>query len=55
VAYEGHTILIEVKDGAHKVFTPEQIKFITGWKGGYLYRVNSSEEAIDVLKSLKLE
>ena len=55
VAYKGHTILIEVKDGAHKVFTPEQIKFITGWKGGYLYRVNSSEEAIDVLKSLKLE
>jgi Holliday junction resolvase len=55
VAYEGHTILIEVKDGAHKVFTPEQIKFITSWKGGHLYRVNSSEEAIDVLKSLKLE
>ena len=55
VAYEGHTILIEVKDGAHKVFTPEQIKFIAAWKGGHLYRVNSSEEAIDVLKSLKLE
>jgi hypothetical protein len=55
VAYEGHTILIEVKDGAHKVFTPEQIKFIAAWKGGPLYRVNSSEEAIDVLKSLKME
>jgi hypothetical protein len=55
VAYEGHTILIEVKDGAHKVFTPEQIKFIAAWKGGPLYRVNSSEEAVDVLKSLKME
>ena len=55
VAYEGHTILIEVKDGADKVFTPEQIKFITGWQGGHLYRVNSSEEAVDVLKSLKME
>jgi len=55
VAYEGHTILMEVKDGADKKFTPDQIKFIAGWKGGYLYRVNSSEEAIDVLKSLKLE
>jgi hypothetical protein len=55
VAYEGHTILIEVKDGAHKVFTPEQIKFIASWKGGPLYRVNSSEEAVDVLKSLKME
>jgi len=55
VAYEGHTILIEVKDGANKVFTPDQIKFIAGWKGGHLYRVNSSEEALDVLKSLKME
>jgi len=55
VAYEGHTILIEVKDGANKKFTPDQIKFIAGWKGGHLYRVNSSEEAIEVLKSLKME
>jgi hypothetical protein len=55
VAYEGHTILMEVKDGPNKKFTPDQIKFIAGWKGGHLYRVNSSEEALDVLKSLKLE
>lgn len=55
VAYEGHTILIEVKDGANKKFTPDQIKFIATWKGGYLFRVNSSEEAIEVLKSLKME
>ena len=55
VAYEGHTILMEVKDGADKKFTPDQIKFIAGWKGGHLYRVNSSEEAIEVLKSLKME
>jgi hypothetical protein len=55
VAYEGHTILMEVKDGANKKFTPDQIKFIAGWKGGHLYRVNSSEEAIEVLKSLKME
>jgi len=55
VAYEGHTILMEVKDGVDKKFTPDQIKFIAGWKGGHLYRVNSSEEAIEVLKSLKME
>jgi len=55
VAYEGHTILMEVKDGPDKKFTPDQIKFIAGWKGGHLYRVNSSEEAIEVLKSLKME
>jgi hypothetical protein len=55
VAYEGHTILMEIKDGPDKKFTPDQIKFIAGWKGGHLYRVNSSEEAIEVLKSLKME
>ena len=55
VAYEGHTILMEVKDGPDKKFTPDQIKFIAGWKGGHLYRVNSSEEALDVLKSVKME
>jgi hypothetical protein len=55
VAHEGHTILMEVKDGPDKKFTPDQIKFIAGWKGGHLYRVNSSEEAIEVLKSLKME
>ena len=55
VCYNDETILIEVKDGAHKVFTPDQLKFIAGWKGGHLYRVNSSEEALDVLKSLKME
>ena len=55
VAYEGHTILMEIKDGADKKFTPDQIKFITGWKGGLLYRVNNEQEAIEVLKSLKME
>jgi hypothetical protein len=55
VAYEGHTILMEIKDGADKKFTPDQIKFIAGWKGGLLYRVNNEQEAIEVLKSLKME
>ena len=54
-AYEGQTLLIEIKDGADKKFTPDQLKFIAGWKGGHLYRVNSSEEAIEVLKSIKME
>jgi hypothetical protein len=55
VAYEGHTILIEVKDGVNKVFTPDQLKFIAGWKGGHLFRVNNEQEALEVLKLLKLE
>jgi hypothetical protein len=55
VAYEGHTILMEIKDGADKKFTPDQLKFIASWKGGLLYRVNNEQEAIEVLKSLKME
>jgi Holliday junction resolvase len=55
VAYEGHTILIEVKDGADKKLTPQQIKLFAAWQGSHLFRVNSSEDAIEVLKSLKME
>jgi hypothetical protein len=55
VAFEGHTILMEVKDGPNKKLTPQQIKLFATWKGGHLYRVNSSEDAIEVLKSLKME
>jgi hypothetical protein len=55
VAYKGHTVLMEVKDGVDKKLTPQQIKLFATWKGGHLYRVNSSEDAIEVLKSLKME
>lgn len=55
VAYDGQTILIEVKDGADKKLTPQQIKLFAAWKGGHLYRVNNEQEAIEVLKSLKME
>jgi len=54
VAYEGKTILIEVKDGADKKLTPKQIKLFAKWKGGPLHRVNSVQEAIEVLKLYEL-
>jgi len=52
VLYEGHTLLFEVKDGADKKLTPLQIKLFANWKGGHLHRVNSPEEAVEILKSL---
>ena len=59
VSYEGHTkghtILIEVKDGVNKVFTPDQLKFIATWKGGPLHRVNNEQEALEVLNLYKME
>lgn len=54
VGFDGQTILLEVKSGADKKFTPAQIKFFAGWKGGPLHRVNSVQEAIEVLKSYEL-
>ena len=55
VCYNDQTILLEVKDGETKKLTPLQIKLFASWQGGPLYRVNSCEEAINVLKSLEME
>ena len=55
VAYEGHTILIEVKDGVDKKLTPQQLELFANWKGGHLARVNSVQEAEELLKWLKTD
>ena len=54
IAYNDQTILMEFKDGADKRLTPDQIKLFANWQGGPLFRVNSVQEAIDVLKSYEL-
>ena len=55
VCYNDQTILIEVKDGEDKKLTPQQITLFAGWKGGPLHRVNSVQEAIEVLKLYETE
>ena len=55
VCYEEQTILMEVKDGEDKKLTPQQITLFANWKGGHLYRVNSVQEAIEVLKLIEME
>ena len=55
VCYNDNTILIEVKDGENKKLTPQQITLFANWQGGPLHRVNSCEEAIEVLKLYELE
>ena len=55
VCYDDHTILMEVKDGLDKKLTPQQIVLFAGWKGGHLHRVNSVQEAIEVLKLVETE
>ena len=54
VCYNDQTILMEVKDGIGKKLTPQQITLFANWQGGPLFRVNSVQEAIDVLKSYEL-
>ena len=54
VAYNGYTILMEVKDGdkvpsARKLTEAEQ-KFFDEWTGGMLVVVNSVDEAIATLQ-----
>ena len=55
ICFNDQTILIEVKDGEDKKLTPQQITLFAGWKGGPLHRVNSCEEAINVLKLYETE
>ena len=55
VCFNDQTILIEVKDGEDKKLTPQQITLFAGWKGGPLHRVNSLQEAIEVLKLYEME
>ena len=55
VCYADQTILIEVKDGPDKKLTPQQITLFANWKGGPLHRVNSVQEAIEVLKLYESE
>ena len=54
VCYEDNTILMEVKDGEGKKLTPQQITLFANWRGGPLHRVNSVQEAIEVLKLYEL-
>lgn len=56
VGYNGHTILMEIKDGnkppsARKLTDNEQ-KFFDEWKGGALYKVESVDQALDILDGL---
>jgi hypothetical protein len=55
VGYHGYTILMEVKDGnkppSARKLTDAEAKFFEEWTGGMLVKVESVEEALDILKS----
>ena len=52
VGFEGETLLMEVKMPKSK-FTPDQLDFISKWKGGAVSRVDSVDAAIRALGIIK--
>lgn len=55
VWYNGHTLLLEVKDGSKppsaRRLTDAEQKFHDEWPGNNLYIVKSVQEALDLLKT----
>ena len=49
VGYAGETMLMEIKKDAKAKFTPDQLDFMSKWKGGAISRVDSVEAAIRAL------
>ena len=53
VGYEGHTFLMEVKDGSKKRLTKLQEDFFQKWTGSTVCRVDGPEAALRMLGVLK--
>jgi Holliday junction resolvase len=49
VGYNGETVLMEIKRDAKAKFTPDQLDFLSKWKGGAISRVDSVDAAIRAL------
>jgi Holliday junction resolvase len=49
VGYGGETLLMEIKKDAKAKFTPDQLDFMSKWKGGAVSRVDSVDAAIRAL------
>jgi hypothetical protein len=49
VGYNGHTFLVEIKDGPRKALTRLQQDFFGNWTGGTLCRVDGPEAALRMI------
>ena len=55
IGYKGKTVLVEIKSSAKATFTEPQIKFMQGWRGGAVSRIDSVDAAIRLIKMLDME
>lgn len=53
VGYNGHTFLVEVKDGPRKRLTALQQDFFESWGGSTLARIDSPDAALRMIGVLK--
>jgi Holliday junction resolvase len=49
VGFGNETMLMEIKKDSKAKFTPDQLKFMSEWKGGPISRVDSVDAAIRAL------
>lgn len=52
VGYKGQTYLVEVKSSDKAKFTQQQIEFQKNWQGSKVFRLNSSQDAIDLFNNM---
>jgi len=53
VGYNGHTFLVEVKNGPRKRLTALQADFFESWGGGTLARIDGPDGALRMIGVLK--
>ena len=53
VGYANETLLMEIKKDAKAKFTPDQLDFMSKWKGGAVSRVDNVDAAIRALGIIK--
>lgn len=53
VGYKNHTVLVEIKSGEKKAFTPDQLKFMANWKGSAVVRINDIDGAVNLINMLQ--
>lgn len=55
IGYKGHSVLVEIKDGANppskRMLTKDEIEFMNAWRGKYVI-IESVDDAIQLLKAL---